>query len=291
MRAPLALTGLFLPGVLCFSQRFPSTRKLTADAVLLLQILWASLALFFLAHGAAFRLQLPSRYTHHSLRVILALSAGILLIIWVDAGLGWIRYRCRRWQIWRQGLVIGASILLSIGVITYPALWEEFPRGIYHVGNVPAVYQFFAQQPKDILIASLSREADFIPSFAQRSILVGREYAIPYSKGYYQQFRQRALDLVQAQYSPDLSQVEAFIQQYGVDFMLLESGSLTPEYIANSQLIQQYQPAAADAQTRLERGITPALQSLPQCSVLSVESMIVLDANCILAQASPIQAP
>jgi hypothetical protein len=34
-------------------------------------------------------------------------------------------------------------------------------------------------QPQDIRIASLAEEANNIPTFAQRSILVGREYAIP----------------------------------------------------------------------------------------------------------------
>ena len=258
----------------------------------MLQILWASLALFVLAHGLAFRLQLPSRYTHHSFRVVLALAAGVTLILLIDSGLDWIRHHGQHWRVWPQQLVIGGALFLSIGVITYPALWEEFPRGNYEVGKFPPVYEFFAQQPKDSLVASLSGEADFLPSFAQRSILVGREYAIPYSKGYYQQFRQRAIDLIQAQYSPDLDQVQAFIQQYDIDFLLLESGSLTPEYIANSQLIQQYQPIAADAQAHLEQGMMPALQRIPpHCAVLAVDSVVVLEANCILAQSPPSDAP
>ena len=124
-----------------------------------------------------------------------------------------------------------------------------------------------------------------LPSFSHRSILVSREYAIPYSKRYYQEFRQRAIDLIQAQYSPDLDVVQAFINAYGIDFILLESSSLTPEYLANSQLIQQYQPLAAEAQASLEQGAAPALQQvLPRCTVLKVEQAIVLEASCILAQ-------
>ena len=258
---------------------------MTQDAELLPQVLWASLAMFGLAHGLAFKLQLPSRYTHHSVRVILALAAGITLILLVDSALQWILHHYQHWKLRRQRLAIGGFILLSVGLVTYPALWEDFPRGNYEVGKVPAVYEFFAQQPKNILISSLAGEADSLPSFTQRSILVGREYAIPYSKRYYQQFRQRAIDLIQAQYSPDLEQVQAFIKQYGVDFILLESGSLTPKYIAKSQFIQQYKPIAADTQTSLEQGIIPALQSIsPHCSVLAVDKFVVLEANCILAQ-------
>ena len=293
LRAPLALIGLFLPRLLCCANRFPLARTITQDAVLLLQMLWASLAMFGLAHGLAFRLQLPSRYTHHSFRVILALAAGITLILLIDSGLRWILHHCQHWQLWRQRLAIGGAIFLSVLLITYPAaLWEEFPKGRYKQGKVPPVYEFFAQQPKNILIASLSIEADFLPSFSHRSILVSREYAIPYSKGYYQLFRQRAIDLIRAQYSPNLELVKAFIKQYGIDFMLLESGSLTSEYIANSQLIQQYQPIAADAQTSLEQGVIPALQQvLPNCSVLEVEQITVLEANCILAQSPNSDVP
>lgn len=87
-------------------------------------------------------------------------------------------------------------------------------------------------QPQDIRIASLAEEANNIPTFAQRSILVGREYAIPYHWGYYRQFRQRTLHLIRAQYSGDWATLQNFARKYGVDFWLLEKSAFALEYLA-----------------------------------------------------------
>ena len=77
----------------------------------------------------------------------------------------------------------------------YPALEDNFPNTQYRVGTATTLYEFFQKQPKDIMIASLSLEADNLPTFAQRSVLVSREYAIPYHMGFYRPFRQRVIDL------------------------------------------------------------------------------------------------
>jgi len=87
-----------------------------------------------------------------------------------------------------------------------------------YIGEVPALYEFF-QSSLDILIASLAEEANNHRHFP--TVDFGRqEYAIP-QVGYYRQFRQR-IDLIRAQYSPDLAQVQNLLRTYGVDFWLLE---------------------------------------------------------------------
>jgi hypothetical protein len=179
-------------------------------------------------------------------------------------------------------LAWGTAALVGVAVIFYPSFLEEFPDPNYKEGDVPALYEFFAQQPKDSLIASLSPQADFLPTFSQRSVLVSKEYGIAYHTGYYRQFRQRSLDLVQAQYSPNLAVVQAFIQKYGIDFWLLDPGTFTPGYIADNPWIRQFQPAAADAQAGLEKGTTSALMSMiPTCSVFETNGLQVLEAKCI----------
>jgi hypothetical protein len=159
---------------------------------------------------------------------------------------------------------------------------EPFPLTKYKEGHFPALYQFFQQQPKDSLIASVSEEADNLPTFAQRSILVGREYAIPYHWGYYRQFRQRTIDLIQAQYSLNLEEVKQFIQRYGVDFWLLDKTAFTPEYLANHDWLRDYQPVTLEVQKRLTQGITPALAGVVEdCSVFQMEEFVVLQTACI----------
>ncbi|MFP3344846.1 hypothetical protein R0J87_20425, partial [Halomonas sp. SIMBA_159] len=88
--------------------------------------------------------------------------------------------------------------------------------------------------PVDSLVASLAAEANFLPTFAQRSILVGSEYAIPYHWGYYQQFRQRTLDLISAQYTTNPDLLANFINDYQITFWLFDQSAFNVEYLAKN---------------------------------------------------------
>lgn len=134
------------------------------------------------------------------------------------------------------------------------------------------------------MIASVSEEADFLPTFARRSILIGREYAIRDHVGYYSEFKRRAIDLLQAQYSSNLAEVQNFIKKYDIDFWLLEETAFTPEYIENNRWLKQYQ-SATQAQIILQQGAIPALMALKQsCSVFETKNLVVLEAECIATQ-------
>lgn len=187
----------------------------------------------------------------------------------------------------RQVLALASTVVLAVVIIGYPSMLNYFPATDYYFGQVTQLYEFLAKQPKDILIASLAEEADNLPSFTKRSVLVSREYALPYQVGYYKQIRQRAIDLIQAQYSPNLDEVQRFIEKYGVDFWLLERNAFTPEYIANprsltSRWIRQYQPAATEALESLEKGKVPALAKvMHRCSVLETDDFVLVNTECI----------
>lgn len=285
------LTALLLPLLmLLFPTLFPLVRQITKKIALLGQTTLASLFMFCMAHLLLFKLHLPSRYTEHSLRVVTALAAGIAITVILDAILLWARPRQKakdKTLQERQRLAVGLTTLLLTVFILQPAFLKRFPEADYKVGQLPSLYQFFAQQPKDILIASLAEtEVTNLPTFAKRSILVGGVgFPVPYHKGYYAEIRQRTIDLINAQYSPDLNQVQNFIQKYGVDFWLVELSAFTPTYITQSQWISQYQPAASDAVARLEQGINPSLASvMDRCSVFQTGSFLVLQAECVISQ-------
>ena len=275
---PLLLgAGLLLPVLFLFPRRFPLVKQVKETA-LLWQLPAVALTLFLLAHALLFKLHLPSRYTKHSWRIVLALAAAIALTALVDAVFQFCQQRKQeRRQVW----AIGTTALVGTALIFYPFFVSNFLKTLYEVGTVPELYQFFSRQPQDSLIASLSQEANFLPTFARRSILVGREYGIPYHLGYYSQFRRRSLDLLQAQYSPNIAEVQHFIQKYDIDFWLLEAGDFTSEYIENNRWLKQY-PQATDAQARLNQGVVPALVGVKEtCSVFETQGFVVLDADCI----------
>ncbi|MGK7876031.1 MAG: hypothetical protein AB4426_22845 [Xenococcaceae cyanobacterium] len=277
LNPPLLGVGFLLPVLLRFPPS-PLAKQVSRDVIVLLQLLLSSLTLFFLAHALLFRLFLPSRYTIHSLTILMAIAAGIALILILDG----IFRACSR----RSLLALGATVLIGALLILYPSLvWKNaFPRTRYIEGTEPALYEFFQQQPKDILIASLSEEADNLPTFAQRSVLIAWEYALPYQVGYYNQIRQRATDLIRAQYSPDIKLVQDFINTYRIDFFLLDRIAFTPEYFNRKGWFRQWKPLAKEALANLEGDTPPAmLSTLKSCSVFESENLVVLEAECVAA--------
>ncbi|MGF1479316.1 MAG: hypothetical protein ACFB4I_07465 [Cyanophyceae cyanobacterium] len=266
-------TGFLLLVLPQFPQRFPIVRQLQAK--ILLQIVVASVGMFFAAHALLFRLHLPSRYTEHSLRMVMSIASGIVLVILIESLWRWAKPGGR-------ALLAGcATIVMAIALAGYPRFVEKFPVTAYRVGEAPALYEFFQQQPPDSLIASLTDEGNNLPTFARRSILVGSEYAIPYHWGYYRPFRERVLNLMAAQYSPNLQVVRDVIQKYGIDFWLLKPSDFTPEALADDPWLMQYQPAANEAISHLQSGVPAILKTIPHCTVFQSKDLVVLDANCI----------
>ncbi|WP_309143867.1 hypothetical protein [Oscillatoria sp. HE19RPO] len=279
--SPLILGGI-LPLLLRFRRVLPLSVEIK-QAGILLEILLASLGLFFLSHLLLFELHLPSRYTEHTLRIISAIAAGITVALLMDALLFW-GENINRKTVTR----VGCCLILAT-LILEPLWLKRFPRTDYQFGQFPALYEFFAQQPKDIQIASITDEANNLPSFSQRSILMGNEgYGVPYHEGYYGEIRERSIDLIHAHYSPNLAEVEQFITEYGIDFWLIEEGAFTVPYLKADRWMMQYQPEANQAIGQLLKGIPPALATVrDRCTVFQLDKFAVLDSTCILTFTSP----
>jgi hypothetical protein len=293
LKPPFVLTALALPYLLRKPEWFPMAQKVTENVQVLVQMLLASLGLFVLAHLLLFKLHHPSRYTQHSVRIVLALAGGIALTILLDQLLQWtLRHTAIRKKLIGWGTATLVSFLLAIYPMTHvleewSPIWQVFvPLKVlpgFVVGRAPTLYQFFAQQPKDSLIASLSRESDNLPSFAHRSILVSKEYGLPYHLGYYTEFQKRAQALIRAHYSPDLAEVRRFTEEYGIDFWLVDRTAFTPKVVKSYRWLRQFQPATADAIANLEQGKIPVVQqAIDRCSVFNLDPLAVLPAACVV---------
>lgn len=280
--------ALLLPILLKFGGVFPLTKQVSDKIALLPQVLLSSLGVFFAAHILLFKLHLPSRYSKHSIRILAAIAAGIALIIILDAVFVWTRQPSKIPRKVRQLLTLGFVSLLTVLVFSFPSLVKFSDTG-YKTANALELYEFFAQQPKDALIASFSEEANNIPTFSRRSVLFSSETAVPYHLGFYRQIEQRAVDLMQAQYSQDLAVMQDLIQKYGVDFVLLDSRAFTPEYIEQDSWMRGIEPAATAAIAKLKQETVPALSKVvDSCSVLQTKGrnnndLIVLSADCLLS--------
>ncbi len=284
LRLPL-FVGLALPALLLARSRLALARQVRPSLIVLAQLLAASAALFVAAHLLLFRLHLPSRYAMHSLRIALAVAAGISLVILLDALWRWARRAAPGLRL-RCALVGLAAAAVFANVLAFPLLLVaaggSFPHPSYKVGQYADLYFFLRSQPTDILIASLDSEADFVPVFSQRSILVGREYAIPYQLGYYHQVSARAVELIRAQYSPRLDEMQGFIRRYEVTYLMLDRSALTSKYVELDRWIRQFEPETGVVRA-IKGGQKPALAALMRrCSAFQTGRIVLLDAECIL---------
>ena len=259
----------------------PSQLKIQPQIKLLSQLAIVSFVMFLVAHSLLFALHLPSRYTQNSIRIIIILLASIVLTFTWEHLLK----RATQRSLIQKLIYRFLALLLAVVLIFYPHTQDRFVWTNYVTGSQANLYEFLQQQPKDSLIASLTAETDNLPTFAQRSILASREYAIPYHWGYYEPFRQRASDLITAQYSPDLDVVKSFIAKYGVTHFLIEDSSFTPDYLAKNKWIRQHEAATEGAIAALEQGkIFVINQAQESCSVFKQAGYNLLDSKCILRQ-------
>jgi hypothetical protein len=277
--------GLLLPLLLWLPQisrrmryRLLPAQYVTANVTVLVRIVVVALMLFLAAHGLLFKLHLPSRYTAYTLRFVLVFAATLSLTLLLEAGLRWLQQSPV--ELSRQVFVWGMTLCLGSLLLLYPGYAQDFPNTGYEKGKAEALYQFLAQQPKDSLVASLLTEADNLPTFAQRSVLVAPEYAIPYHIGYASQFRQRVNDLIQAQYSLDAATLRQFIDTYSVDFWLVGSDSFDADALPD-QWIRQYPEALNAAIANLKQAQPIVQQHLNSCTILQERNLRLLEAACL----------
>ena len=269
--------GFCLPIMAQFSSVFPLLQQLNPKIKIIWQILIASGGWYVLSHLMLFQLHLPGRYSQHTWRIMIALLAGIVLTVLLHK---------------LMTIVLlpdfGQIMIIAIAIcgILYPTFAvQDYPHRLgYVTAKSPELYQFLQQQPKDIMIATLSPEADFIPSFARRTVLTAREYSIPYHWDYYGQIRQRTQDLIQAQYSLNSEDLRQVIEQYQIDYWLLDSNAFTPEYLTQNDWLVQFQSEIPMAIANLTQATPPAISSKIQpCSVFSNPNLHLLDSKCLLA--------
>jgi hypothetical protein len=277
----VVLLGLGLPFL--SARRFPWRDRLQPSSRILVDLVIASLGLFIGAHLLLLRLHFPNRYTYHTWRFVLPVATAIALTLLLERGWHWLHQRHRR--SWRdRGIVGGVGLLLAtlIGVPALPPLAWAFQNWVE--GEAPALYTYLATQPHDTLVASLAADANNIPAFAGRSLLVGREFALPHHPAYYAEIRRRAEDLVRAQYTDDPAELRQVIDRYSIDFWLLETAAFEPDYLRQQDWLfhSSFRATVERAIARLRQAQPVALQSIPtSCTVLQTPPYQLLDAHCI----------
>jgi hypothetical protein len=279
-------TSLGLPFLL--RTKHPVAQSISDKIGVLTQILIASFGLFLLAHLLLPKLYYPNRYTYHSLRFVMSIAAGIFIFSRLQSGQQWLAQRLSynkdRLTI-KESVVISLVGLFATIVVLVPATPAlVFLTASWNVGNHAAIYEYLSTQPKDILIASLDDEADNIPAFAGRSVLVSGEFAFAFHVDYYSEMKERAAATLKAEYSPDLKELKDLIERYGVDFFLVHKDFLNPEYLLSKVWLvnSSFQKQVFSTAERLQQGKVPALNAqIEPCSIAETETLRLLNAACI----------
>ena len=267
--------GLLLPLFARYKDRFSELQQLKPDWVVLPQIAGTGLIGFFLAHAMFVKLHFPSRYTTHSWRVAMAIAAGIVIAI----GFNWVKSLQNRWM-------MSAIVAFGCAIVLFPHLaWKHFPDTGYGAGDYPALYDFLKTTPKSTLTAYLGEDGSNLPMLSERSTLTAQEYAVPFHLGYYLPIRQRAIDLITAQYSETLEPAKQLIRQYNVTHWLLDSAAFAPDYLRSYRWFRLFEPVVSQAIAHLNAGKAPAIQQvMGKCTISKPAGVTVLDSACILQQ-------
>jgi hypothetical protein len=283
-RPPWFLAALLWPVLRRFPEQFPLLKAVPRGARPVPQIIGASLLLFALAHLLLFRLYLPNRYTQSTTRVLMILLAGGVVLALIDAALRWAETRRKSsGHAGEVATLASAAVLLGV-MAAYPLLIPAFPTVSYVRGVDPGLYHFFDLQPTTTRIASLSDEANNLPTFCQRSIIIGAECAVPFHPGYYLPLRDRGLQIARAQYSADPAVLQKCLRDQRIDFWLLDRNAFSRRYWRKSRLLRQLRLSVADQTLGIVQGATPILQRPPPGSVVYEDGrFIVIDTHRLLA--------
>lgn len=158
-----------------------------------------------------------------------------------------------------------------------------FPSSDYIEGKYPELYDFLKKQQKDSLVASLVPEANNLPSFTHRSILVGGSgYALPYHPEFFAEMEKRTIALIQAQYSSDFEEVSNFINQYGIDFWLVDKSAFTEEYIQQDEWLKAFAHHINPQELLNYKKTAIVGKSLESCGVIQKESLVLIDVKCLM---------
>jgi hypothetical protein len=276
--APYIALGLLAVVILVLLWLLLRDRNADASRVAAKAVI-AGIVLFVLAHLLLFMLHLPARYSQHSLRGIVLIALGAA----AAAGLA------RLWRPGEQsgragmrgGIVAGATAVVVVGFFALPFALPYIPNANYVRGQHPGLYRYLRTTAPGAVIATLSSEADNIPSFAHRSVLTGREYLLPYSRGYYRRLAARTRALIDAYYDHDPAGLRTLLEQWRITHLVVADDAFTVAHVRDSWWAAMFPQAGKRALASL-RTSPPAFTMLSEtCTVKRLPGFRIVGAGCL----------
>lgn len=274
------------PVLFVLPRKSPLLRHVKNGGVLL-RLALAAIALWATAHALLFKLHLPARYSQWVFRILIAMAAAMALAAIWEAVERWRKQLERTHQYGKARSISALFLIIALYLIAFPHFATEFPHHSYLQAEPASLYEFLRTQPKDGVIATLRKQGSMIPVFAQRSVLVSAEHAIPYHQAYYRTIRQRGQDLVRANFTRQPKDLLSFIQRNSVDLIIVGRTPATPQYVKKLRWFGEITPVKEIVPpARPEE--RPVLWTLVERSkVWEDKTIIVLDARLIAQTIQP----
>jgi hypothetical protein len=244
----------------------PDRPSLAPAAALVCQVIVGSLLLFLAAHLLLFRLYLPARFVAWTIPLALAIAGGIgiaALTEWL-AGVG------------RRGLPL-VAILLVGGLVLYPAHFD----GNFVRDRTPEVSAYLRTLPPETVVLAPPIEADSIPAFSGRRVVMNREYALAYQLGFYREVERRVRDGIAAYYAESPREIVELADRLGVGAVVVDPAafdrSAAAEVWAGS-----FEPYTSLVLDRLQgRRRFGLLDERRRCSAMSEGELTVMLITCL----------
>jgi hypothetical protein len=274
-QVPATLTLAAVTPILLLRRRYRV--EFDARGRILLWTLLSSVIFWGLAHAMLFRLYQPSRYMLHSLRMVAAVSIGVLLAWSVAVARD--RGGPGRWA-----LVV---VLAVVAVVPFGIRFgrDGFPQNSVVVGRAAPVYAWLRASPAATVVSSLSAEANNIPALTARTSLTGSDFGLPWHTGYHRAYRQRTADAIEAQYTADAGVLRTIVDRHQISVFLIEKSAFDARLIEAQAIrwLRPYEAALSRAAADIRRGRPPILAlAASACQVVETEDLQLIDAACVL---------
>jgi hypothetical protein len=258
-------------------RRTTASSPLAPAMVLVVRVMLASLVLFLLAHALLFRLYLPARFVAWTVPLALAIAAGVGIVALLESAFGAGAAGPRSAA--SRSAVGFIAVLLTVGLAAYPARFD----GNFVPDRTPAITAHLRTLPPETLVVGVPTQADSVPAFSGRRVLVNREYALAYHLGFYRQVEQRAHDVVEAYYAETPRPLQDLTTRYGVGVFLVDRTAFDPATAVDAWA-GSFAPFTSEVLERVGQRRRFALEDLARrCGVLTEGDVTVVPAACVLA--------
>lgn len=185
-------------------------------AVPVVCLIVASILLYVSARMVLLKLFLPSRYMEYSVNIGYCFVLGMCLFGMIE----------------QKGKIPFCRALVVVSIVAFLGAFRLSGEGMHDYSRDQEICEYLkVNTTKDVLVAGHPYQMDNILTFSQRNVFASYELAHPWNQGYWARLKPRLLELFEAYYAGDVSEVTAFCIRNEIDYIVVDPRFFTKEFI------------------------------------------------------------